>query len=110
MSPVAKTILENQKNNDNEYVFPSETNCVQSPNSFSQKIKRFMALMVLEYPKVEQLTTHELRHTYGTMLRRKGVDIYTIQKLLGHKDIKITTEIYVHNEIEVLRDNVKASY
>ena len=54
-------------------------------------------------PDVPELTAHELRHTYGTMLRRRGVDIYTIQKLLGHKDIKVTTETYVHNEIETLK-------
>jgi len=32
-----------------------------------------------------------------------GVDIYTIQKILGHKDIQVTAEIYVHNELEELR-------
>lgn len=48
------------------------------------------------------LTSHEMRHTYGTSLRRNGVDIYTIQKILGHKDIQVTAEIYVHNELEEL--------
>lgn len=31
------------------------------------------------------------------------MDIYTIQKILGHKDIQVTAEIYVHNELEELR-------
>ena len=31
---------------------------------------------------IPRLTAHELRHTYGTYLRRHGVDIYTIQKYL----------------------------
>ena len=38
---------------------------------------------------------HSLRHGYATYLRRKGVSIDHIQKLLGHSDIS-TTMIYVN--------------
>lgn len=58
-------------------------------------------------PSIPILTAHEIRHTYGTYLRRHGVDIYTIQKLLGHKNISVTSEIYVHNEIGTLKTVLK---
>lgn len=48
-------------------------------------------------------TAHELRHTRGTQLRRNGVDIYTIQKLLDHKDINVTAQVYVHDDLETTR-------
>lgn len=85
------------------YLFSGSDSRPQSPNTWSQKFARFMKEMAENNPDVPELTAHELRHTYGTMLRRREVDIFTIQKLLGHKDIKVTTETYVHNEIETLK-------
>lgn len=92
---------------DGEYIFPKKNGLPQSPNTWSQKFKRFMDAMHKEYPEVPIITAHELRHTFGTMLRRRGVDIYTIQKIMGHKDIKMTSEIYVHNELDTLRKELK---
>jgi site-specific recombinase XerD len=39
----------------------------------------------------------------GTEFRRCGVDIYTIQKLMGYRGIKVASELYVHNEAEELK-------
>lgn len=37
---------------------------------------------------------HALRHTYATWMLRSGVDLATVQKLLGHKNLQ-TTAIYL---------------
>ncbi len=41
----------------------------------------------------KHITFHSARHTFATMMLALGTDLYTVSKLLGHKDIK-TTEIY----------------
>ena len=38
---------------------------------------------------------HSLRHSFATHLIESGVDIQTVQKLMGHKDVK-TTMAYIH--------------
>ena len=93
---------------DSPYLFPNQNGEPHSPNSWSQKLGRCMHRLNEAHPEVPILTAHELRHTYGTYLRRHGADIYTIQKLLGHKDINVTAEIYVHNELDTLREAVTA--
>lgn len=41
----------------------------------------------------KHITFHSARHTFATMMLTLGTDLYTVSKLLGHRDIK-TTEIY----------------
>lgn len=85
------------------YVFPNVNNSIQTPRSWSRKLERHMKTMVKNCHCMIELTAHELRHTRGTQLRRNGIDIYTIQKLLGHKDINVTAQVYVHEDVETTR-------
>lgn len=102
ITPKARNALR-RLHNDDIYVLPAGPGRPYTPRTFAKILSRFMEPLHETHPEIPVLSAHELRHTFGTRLRRKGVDIYTIQKVMGHKDIKMTSEVYVHNEIDELK-------
>lgn len=54
----------------------------------------------------QKIVFHSLRHTYASRLVDKGVSIYEVKELLGHKDIKMTMR-YSHLDKERLRKSVQ---
>jgi site-specific recombinase XerD len=56
--------------------------------------------------RINDFHFHDLRHTFATRLVQNGVDIYKVQKLLGHKSI-IMTQRYAHHYPESLKSSVE---
>lgn len=55
---------------------------------------------------LEDVRFHDLRHTFATRLVQAGVDLYKVQRLLGHKTPTMTQR-YAHHSPESLRDGVR---
>ncbi|MDR1821564.1 MAG: tyrosine recombinase XerC [Oscillospiraceae bacterium] len=50
-----------------------------------------------------EISAHKLRHTAATLMLGSGVDVRTLQELLGHENLN-TTQIYTHIDSERLRE------
>ena len=50
----------------------------------------------------EKMSPHKLRHTAATLMYQNGVDIRSLQTILGHQNLD-TTMIYTHVEDANLR-------
>ncbi len=86
--PISKTARElvGPKGNAEEHVFRN----LRYSAHFSVVLGRWM----LKAGITKKITFHNFRHTYATLQLSQGTDIYTVSKMLGHKDLK-TTQVYV---------------
>ena len=55
-----------------------------------------------------QFSPHKLRHTAATLMLQNGVDVRTLQEVLGHEHLN-TTQIYTHVDNENLRTAARAN-
>lgn len=62
----------------------------------SNKILIFDKLQrILErYFDITDISTHSLRHTFGTRCIESGMAPVVVQRLMGHKDISVTLNTY----------------
>ncbi len=62
--------------------------------------------LALNKSEITDFHFHDLRHTFATRLVQGGIDIYKVQRLLGHKS-PVMTQRYAHHYPESLRDGVE---
>ena len=82
-------------------VFPSQAGTPLDSNHLRRALRPAMAKA-----GIEDCHFHDLRHTFATRLVQSGVDLYKVQRLLGHKS-PIMTQWYAHHYPESLRDGVE---
>lgn len=56
----------------------------------------------------DKYSAHKLRHTAATLMLSNGVDVRTLQELLGHENLN-TTQIYTHVDNSELRIAAQAN-
>ena len=57
--------------------------------------KKHIELGLGELP---QITPHVLRHTFCSRMVEKGMNVKTLQLVMGHSDISTTLDVYTHKK------------
>ncbi len=74
---------------------PSDSTLFHSKRDGLIKNPRKWFATALEQAKIKGVTWHTLRHTFASRLVMAGVDLKTVQELMGHKTIAMTAR-YAH--------------
>jgi len=74
--------------------YPNGSERVFKGLKYSAHLNHKLALWVLRAGIKKKITFHSARHTYAVLLLDNGVDIFTVSKMMGHKDIK-STQVYL---------------
>lgn len=90
---------------DNRALFGSRDNNRISVTAVHRLVKKHMLAAGLD---PSQYSAHKLRHTAATLMVSNGVDIKTVQEVLGHEHLN-TTEIYTHIENTELKIAAEAN-
>ena len=84
--PISENVLNiiNLQTNENEFVFGDI-----AYTEITKPLKKWLS----DAGITKKISFHNFRHTYATLQLANGTDIYTVSKLLGHKNVS-TTQIY----------------
>ncbi|MCI9454110.1 MAG: site-specific integrase [Dorea sp.] len=87
--------------NDGEYVINKDK--PMEPRTYQNKFRKY-----LEAANVKKKNFHILRHTFATNCVSSGMDIKCLSEILGHSDVKITLNRYVHPTAETKRQHMNS--
>lgn len=86
-------ILKKYQTESNNYIL---SNCDKwiEPRTYRRYFKK-----CLDKAKIGQINFHGLRHTFASNCIKLGVDYKTVSELLGHANVNITLNLYVHPQM-----------
>ena len=90
---------------DNRALFGSRDGNRISVSAVHRLVKKYLLAAGLD---ATQFSAHKLRHTAATMMLSGGVDVKTVQEVLGHENLN-TTQIYTHIENTELKIAAEAN-
>ena len=90
---------------DNRALFGSRNGNRISVEAVHRLVKKALLQAGLD---ATQFSAHKLRHTAATMMLSGGVDVKTVQEVLGHENLN-TTQIYTHIENTELKIAAEAN-
>lgn len=80
----------NQINNEEKLLFRPLNRRYTSRGNVNSELRRIMERQF----NITDISTHSLRHTYGTRCIESGMAPVVVQRLMGHQDISVTLNTY----------------
>lgn len=82
-----------------EYIFGGDRPL--EPRTMQYRFKK-----ILKDSHLQERNFHTLRHTFSTNCIESGIDVKSLSEMLGHSDVKITLNRYVHPSMDAKRQHM----
>ncbi len=83
-------VANSQENNNEKLLFKPNNSKYAKRGNVNSELQRILEKQF----NITDISTHSLRHTYGTRCVESGMSPVVVQKLMGHKDVSITLNTY----------------
>lgn len=102
--PLSSFLMEKLKffESSADHYILTNTDKPEEPRSYLYFYKRQLSLCGLP-----EYTFHAIRHTFATRCIEEGVDVKALSEILGHSNVKITMNRYVHPSLENKRQQLE---
>ena len=83
------------------YVLTGDRNKYVEPRTMQNRFQRYV-----EQSDIDSANYHSLRHTFATRCVEVGFEIKSLSEILGHANVNITLNRYVHSSFELKSNNM----
>lgn len=83
-------VADTQENNEEKLLFKPDNAKYTRRTNVNSELQRILKKQF----EITDISTHSLRHTYGTRCIESGMAPVVVQRLMGHKDIGVTLNVY----------------
>ena len=100
-SPLFSVLLDYSKEATSAFVVSNSESFV-SPRTYDARFHK-----LLRDCQIKGLSYHGLRHTFATRCIEAGVDVKSLSEILGHANVSITLNTYVHSSLEMKKSQLE---
>ena len=93
-------VLQKHKQNDETFILTGTISYIE-PRTMQNRYKS-----ILKQCKIKDINFHSLRHTFATRCIELGFDVKSLSEVLGHANVNITLNRYVHPSMEQKQRNM----
>ena len=95
-------ILINERGLPKDFLLTGTGSKFIEPRTLQYRFKK-----VLQNCQIENANFHTLRHTFATRCIEVGFDLKSLSEILGHANVNITLNRYVHPSLDLKRDHME---
>lgn len=101
LPPFVAELAARFQNSENKYILTGDHTRFIEPRTMQNKFKS-----IIKESNIDETNFHVLRHTFATRCIEAGFEIKTLSEILGHSNVNITLNRYVHSSFDLKRENM----